>query len=230
MTVCLSMGGTAHGYAAAPTTLHAKRTPHARVKLLSCGGPTAFRPSVLKRPRGYERRSNPAARALNAFLKTDADEVGQPRHGWFLLFHRGNTVEFLAGKPPEYGAMTFERNGGVWQWVGSGGCEPRAYRRGLTASPWRLDPTFPKPGPSATRIRLHVTPDFCNSGRDARGLVRQPYVYYGKRTVGVTFYVKSPRGIRTCPSSAPTEVVLVLDQPLGKRKLTDRGAYRPAPR
>lgn len=207
-----------------------RRTPHASPTLLGCGGPAGFRPSALKRRRGYERRSNPAALALRRFLATDADEVGQPRRGWFLLTHRGNVIVFLAGRGPAYGTMTFQRRHGRWTWEGSGGCRPRAYRNGLVAAEWDRDPAAGVPPPTATRIAVLVQDDACSSGRDATGRILPPYVHYGPKAVGVSYYVKPPKGIQTCQGSPSTRMTLVLDQPLGNRRLRDLGAYPPVER
>jgi len=225
------LGVIAVGVAAAydPNAPPSRRTPHASPTRLSCGGPW-FRPSALKRPRGYERRGTPAARALRKFLKAHADEVGQPRRGWFLVSQRRKVVVFLAGRPHEYGAMTFERRRGRWTWAGSGGCTPRAYRDGLVASEWDWNPEGGRPQPTATRIPVLVHPDDCASGRDATGRVLPPYVHYGARWVGVSYYVRPPKGFQTCEGTPPTRMTLVLDQPLGTRKLRDLGAYPPAER
>lgn len=228
--LALSVGGqvVASGYD--PSAPPSRRTPHASPTLLGCGGAPGFRPSTLKRSRGYERRKNPAARALKKFLDANADEVGQPRRGWFLLTHRRNVINFLAGRGPDYGAMTFERRHGRWTWVGSGGCTPRAYRNGRVAANWDRDPGPGKPPATATRIAVLVQDDSCSSGDDATGRVLPPYVHYGPWAVSVSYYVRPPRGVQTCQSSPPTRMTLVLDEPLGNRELKDLGSYPPIER
>jgi len=126
--------------------------------------------------------------------------------------------------------MTFERRRGRWMWVGSGACTPRAYRSGLVASEWDWDPGGGRAQPTATHIAVLVHPDFCNSGRDASGRVLPPYVYYGTTWVGVSYYVRPPKGLHKCQGTPPTPMTLVLDEPLGNRKLKDLGAYPPVER
>jgi hypothetical protein len=112
-----------------PPSPASQRVPYADPPFLTCGD-LPFRVNALRRPRNYERLQNPAAVALRNFLRENADDVGQPRHGWFLLARREDYIQFAAGRLPELGAMDFERRKGRWTWVGSGGCEPRTYRKG----------------------------------------------------------------------------------------------------
>jgi hypothetical protein len=209
-----------------PDAPRSRRTVHPSAPVLGCGA-LPFRRAALRRPRGYERRGNPAAVALREFLRTGAEEVGQPRRGWFLLAHRRHLIEFAAGRLPELGHMTFERRRGEWSWVGSGGCEPRAFRKGLTASLWRRDADGGPLTPATTQVAVLVDEDNCASGRDASGRVLRPLVHYGRRAITVTYFIRPLTGAQACQGVPPTEVILVLDEPLGDRYLRDGGAYRP---
>lgn len=206
-----------------------RRTSHASAAALRCGG-IPFHPAALRRPRGYERRGTPAARALRAFLRRYAEEVGQPRHGWFLLAHRRHVIEFAAGRRSPFGDMTFERNRRRWVWAGSGGCEPRAYHDGLEANTWRLDPAGQAPSPQSTQIPVLVQEDACAGGRDARGRVLSPLVHYGQTAITVTYLIRPLKGPQTCQGVPPTPVTLILDEPVGNRPLRDGGTYPPARR
>jgi hypothetical protein len=218
---------TAQGSAPdAPPPLRARRpTPG----VLACGR-LPFRPAALRRPRGYERRGNPAARALRAFLRSSADEVGQPRRGWFRLARRGRVIEFAAGRLPEFGHMTFERRRGRWRWAGSGGCRPRAYRNGLEASTWRRDPDGPAVLPETTQLSLLVQEDDCASGRDASGRILRPLVHYGRTALTITYFIRPLKGFQTCQGVPPTPVILNLDESVGSRTLRDGAPHPPRAR
>lgn len=211
-----------------PSAPPSRRTSYPSARLLICGA-IPFRPAAVHRSRGYERRTNPAARALRTFLRTSADEVGQPRRGWFLLGRRGNVIEFAAGRQPEFGHMTFTRRQGRWTWDGSGSCVPRAFYDGLQAVTWRRDPG----GPVATRgthIPLLVQEEDCASGQDARRRVLRPFVHYGRRAITVTYFIRPLSGYQTCQSVPPTDVTLILDEPLGSRRLRDGATVPPTRR
>lgn len=204
---------------------YSQPVPRASPRFLSCGA-IPFRPSALRRARGYERRDNPAARALRAFLKRSADEVAQPRRGWFLLARRRNQIEFAAGRLPELGAMSFERRDGRWRWVSSGGCSPRAYRRGRAETvTWRRASPSRPPSRDATHIPVLVKEDSCASGQEATGRVLAPWVHYGERVVTVTYFIHPLGGAQTCQGVPATRAVLVLNEPLNGRALRDGGPY-----
>lgn len=206
------------------------RVDFASPPLLSCGD-IPFRPAALNRPRGYERRNNPAARALSSFLRKNADDIGQPRTGWFLRARTKNYIEFSAGRLPELGAMDFERRDGRWRWVGSGGCEPRAYRKGRANTvTWRRAAPARELAPATTEIPVLVQEDSCASGRDASGRVVAPWVHYGKRAVTVTYFIRPLSSVLTCQGVPPTKATLQLEQPLDGRRLRDGGPYPARPR
>ena len=219
------------GVAAAVDAPRSVRVDHPRPALLTCGaGGLAFPPSALDRPRNYERGDSAPARALRRFLREEADDVGQPRSGWFLLARRRDRFEVASGRPREYGWMEFERLGdGRWSWLRSGGCFVRTRHYGLPAVTWSRRGDGPPP-PDATRIPVGVQEDECASGRDARGRILRPLVHYGRHTVTVTYFIRPARGGQTCQGVPPTRATLVLDEPLGDRRLRDGGPYPAKPR
>jgi hypothetical protein len=162
--------------------------------LYSCDG-VPFHLGALNRPRGYERGTSPLARALRTFLRESADDVGQPRHGWFLLRRRGSVALLASGRRSPYGELIFVLEHGRWIWESSGGCAPRAYHYGLEASEWFL-PARTKLASSTRRVRLLVQEDNCASGHDARGRVLPPLVRYGKHAITVTYFIRPAGGIR----------------------------------
>ncbi len=208
--------------------------PHRSVfpsaRLLTCDSGPSFRPRALRNRRGYERRKNPAARALRAFLREAADEVFQPARGWFFLARGRRSIQFAHGRLPELGRMEFERRGRRWEWMGSGSCEPRAYRRPYAASLWKLDKSRPSLTPQSRRIPLLVQEDRCASGRDARGRILRPLVHYGRTAVTVTYFIRPLGGVHTCQGVPPTPVTLPLSEPLAERRLRDGGTFPPARR
>ena len=50
-----------------------------------------------------------------------------------------------------------------------------------------------------------------------------PLVHYGRRAITVMYYGRPLRGAQTCPGHPPTPAFLVLDEPLGGRRLRDGG-------
>lgn len=122
--------------------------------------------------------------------------------------------------------MGFERRNGRWEWVGSGGCEPRAYRKGRAATvTWRRASPRRKLPANTTRIPVLVQEDSCASGRDATGRVLAPWVHYGKRKVTVTYFIRPLDGAQTCQGVPATKAELVLEEPLNGRRLRDGGPY-----
>ncbi len=187
--------------------------------LYSCGG-VPFHLGALNRPRGYERGRSPLARALRAFLRKSANDVGQSSHGWFLLGRRGSVALLASGRRSPYGELIFGLKHARWTWEGSGGCAPRAYHYGLEGSKWFL-PARTKLAPSTRRVRLLVQEDNCASGHDARGRVLPPIIRYGTRAITVTYFIRPAGGNQTCQGVPPTPVTLILKQPLGHRALLD---------
>lgn len=220
-------------FAAGPATDEPapRRSVFPSARLLTCGVPgLSFRPRALRNRRGYERRKNPAARALRAFLREEADEVFQPARGWFFLTRARRRIQFAHGRLPELGRLEFERRGRRWEWMSSGGCAPRSYRRPYAASLWKRDGSKGTLTPQARRIPLLVQEDQCTSGRDARGRILRPLVHYGRTTVTVTYFIRPLGGVNTCQGVPPTPVTLPLDEPLGNRRLRDGGTFPPARR
>lgn len=124
--------------------------------------------------------------------------------------------------------MDFEWRRGRWAWVGSGGCRPRAYRKGRAETvTWRR--AFPRRDiqRDATRIPVLVQEDACAGGRDATGRVLPPWVHYGKTRVTVTYFIRPAEGPQTCQGVPPTKVTLELEESLNDRTLRDGGPFPP---
>jgi hypothetical protein len=202
------------------------RVPYPAPTLLTCGG-LAFPPSALDGPRTYERGASEPARALRRYLRRA--DAGLPRSGWFLLAERRDAFEVAAGRGPEHDWMEFERVDGRWRWNGGGGCFMRTRHYGLPAVTWwrRGNDT---PASAATRIPVFVQEDACASGGTARNRILRPLVHYGHHTVTVTYFVRPVNGLATCQGVPPTRATLVLDEPLGGRRLRDGGPYPAVPR
>jgi len=210
-----------------------RRSVFSAAPALTCGAPGPwFRPRALRNRRGYERRHNPAARALRAFLREAADEVYQPRRGWFLLTRGRRSVQFAAGRLPELNHMEFERRKRRWEWVGSGGCAPRHYRRPYEASLWERDRSRAALTPQSTRVPVKVDESACTSGRGASGRILRPLVHYGRTAITVTYFIRPLSGEEayTCQGVPGTPATLPLSEPLGNRRLRDGGTYPPSRR
>lgn len=204
-----------------------QRVPYPVTPHITCGGQLAFPRKALRNPRGYERLGTEPARALRSFLRTNADDIGQPRSGWFLLALTEQHFEVASGRLPELGHMAFERGDGAWAWVNSGGCIPSASRNGLEASGWTRRSRRRPVARDATRIAVHVHENDCASGRPATRRVLPPLVHYGRRAITVTYFIRPPTGGQNCPSNPPTPATLRLDEPVGDRVLRDGAPLRP---
>lgn len=212
-----------------PVAQTARRVPTASPAALNCSE-LGFAPAVLKRPRGFQERNTPLARALKAFLRENADGIGQPRRGWLLLAKDEKRAEVAAGSLRNLGYMSFEFRNGEWSWLNGGDCRLRAHDRGRSAVTWARKPGSPTLPPGTTRVPVLVQEDACANGRDARGRVLPPLVHYGRRAITVTYFVRPLAGNSTCQSVPPTPVTLVLGEPLNGRSLRDGGPYPSRPR
>lgn len=208
-----------------PERLVAEFAAGPRATRLTCSGApwAVFSRQALQRPSGYERRHGPAALALRRIAKELEEDGGLPQHGWYLLARRKDRLLFANGRATTLASVTLRRRRGRWSFEMSGSCEPRAFRDGLSAAPFRLA----TPPDGGDVVRLLVDDEHCASGRDARGRVLPPRIWLGRDAVTVTVHVRPPEGNQTCQGSPPTPVDLQLPERLGDRSVLDGGAVVP---
>ena len=198
----------------------------------SCGADAhSFSPELLDQPALAELDPHPSARALVTFLAAGHPETEfLPRQGWLLAGRDDRSASFVArvaGDPPLV-EVQLERDADGWRVTGWGQCRPRAVFRGLNGATWTLDPDLPAPGPQATEIRALVTETECASGRPSVGRVLPPVILYGADEVTVIFAVRPlPGDAFDCPGNPATPMLIVLEEPLGERRLLDGGVFPP---
>jgi len=101
-----------------------------------------------------------------------------------------------------------------------------AWRDGVEASSWRVDPLEP-PLPTSSRLRVLVTERACASGQSAAGRIRVPELYVDERELVLTFYVTPLEGSQECPGNPETAVIVELGQALGGRFVRDGSVPTP---
>ena len=80
-----------------------------------------------------------------------------------------------------------------------------------------------------TQLPVLVNEVACASGQDASGRIPEPEIVYQQDAVVVTIRVIPLGGAQSCPSNPDTPYTLVLDEPLGERRLLDGGVDPPTP-
>lgn len=199
----------------------------------SCWGDAhPFTPQLLDAPANAELDQHPSARALLAFLEAGGPETDfLPKRGWLLAGRDERSAAFVArvpGDPPFAEAQVALQESGGWRVVGWDQCRPRAVFAGLNGATWTLDPELLPPGPEATQFRALVTETECASGRPSGGRVLPPAIFYGTDEVTVVFAVRpQPGDAFNCQGNPATPVLVVLDEPLGERRLLDGGVFPP---
>ncbi len=194
----------------------------AAVRQLACGDFT-FLETGLFAPPGAETDRDPAARALAAFLASEAakDPWVLPKTGWKELARDGDRALYGLGKP---GTVTFavriRRQGTQWRYVGYGPCRPQVVVPGLETARWEL---VSKPVAATSRVVPIALISGC--ARFARTEVTST-----ADAVTITVFMrplKLPPG-HACATAGPAlRQDVALSAPLGRRALLD-GSTVPA--
>lgn len=197
-------------------------TQPATVRQLACGDIT-FPETGLFAPPGAETGRDPAARALAAFLASEAakDPWVLPKTGWKELTRDGDRALYGLGKP---GTVTFavriRRQGTQWRYVGYGPCRPRVVAPGLETARWQLVSK-----PVATTAR--VVPIAIIGGCAQFDHVE---VSSTPDAVTITVYLrplKLPPGTACALAGPRLRHDVVLSAPLGRRALLDGSTVPP---
>jgi hypothetical protein len=206
--------------------------------LLDCGTGFTFSFDVLAAPTGAEHGVGPEYDALRAFVGGDV-ATGETR---FRLdsptrevTRSPSVVAFLIDRndPGPWGEnggpylyLYFRKVAGVWEWAGSGDCQPRAYGPpGYAAATWSLDPSFRRPRPADRVLHILVSEFECSSGRSASGRIGPAYVITDRYEVHIEILVQWLPGGQDCQAAPPTPATLRLAEPLGDRTLRDTNAH-----
>jgi hypothetical protein len=192
------------------------------VKQLACGDIT-FPETSLFAPPGAETGRDPAARALVAFLASEAakDPWVLPKTGWKQLTRNADRALYGLGKP---GTVTFavriRRQGTQWKWVGYGGCRPQVVVPGFETTRWGLTSKTLSPD---TRVVPIAFTTGCTQF-DHADVGRTP------DAVTITVYlrpIKLPPGAGCAAMGHSVRRDVALPEPLGRRALLD-GSTEPA--
>jgi hypothetical protein len=188
-------------------------------RLLTCDDMT-FPESAMSAPPGAETGHDPAARALAAFLVSDAarDPWVLPKTGWKLLARDPDRARYALGKP---GTVDFvvrvRRQGDRWRWVGYGSCRPRVVVGGLEATPWRL--ASKALDPSTRKVTVTFTTGECVRFGRAEVSTTADAV-----TIIVLLRKTPPPAGDTCAAIGyASRQEVALPEPLGRRALVDGG-------
>jgi hypothetical protein len=180
---------------------------------------------VRGRRRGYERGTNPLARALRQFIRAGGTaRLGQPNRGWSLVFADDEGASVVAHGSPRFGILRFKKAAGAWAFEGLGRCRPRAHRRGGDPAKWDL---AGPPSAASRTVLVDVSSEAgCNGGADELNLVLRPRVHYGKRAITITFHTRTLRGNFTCEAVEYPPFRVRLREAVGSRSFRDGSYYR----
>jgi hypothetical protein len=190
---------------------------------LACGDIT-FPETNLFAPAGAENGRDPAARALAAFLASEAatDPWELPKTGWKELARDGDRALYGLGKP---GSVTFavriHRQGAQWKLAGYGDCRPQLVVPGFKVVRWQLASDVLAPG-------SHVVPIAFTTGACTR--FHRAEVETTADAVTITVYLRPiqlPPGTGCGDMGHTARQEVALPEPLGRRALLD-GSTVPA--
>lgn len=198
----------------------------APVRQLACGDIT-FPETGLFAPPGAETGRDPAARALAAFLASEAakDPWALPKTGWKELTRDGDRALYGLGKP---GTVTFavriRRQGTQWKWVGYGGCRPQVVVPGFEIVRWELTSKTLSPGTRVVPIAFQTGACVKEDRFDHAQVVTTD------DAVTITVYLRPlqlPPGTVCAAMGRLAHRDVGLPEPLGRRALLD-GSTVPA--
>jgi hypothetical protein len=222
---------------AATTTAPAVALPTIDVRALAgsgltCGNGDKFPAAALQGPGGAELGDDAAAAALRAVLA----EGGDPqlvRSGWHRVLASDTRAQFVApgrgGSP--WVVIAVEKGPSGWTMDLAGQCRLTVVMpAGLNLASWWLDPAAGTPGPDAVAV-MALVQERCG-GQPLDGRVVPPVVIYQPDSVTVVFGFVPLRGggqeqDSICGSAPPASYRVILEEPLGQRRLLDGSTIPP---
>jgi hypothetical protein len=199
---------------------------------LTCGNGETFPAAALQGPGGAELGEDAAAAALRAVLA----EGGDPqlvRSGWHRVIASDSRAQFVApgqGESP-WVVIAVENGPSGWTMDLAGQCRLTVVMpAGLRLASWWLDPAAGTPGPDAAAV-MALVQEQCG-GQPLEGRIAPPVVIYQPDFVTVVFGFVPLRGAgqdqdSICGSAPPARYRVILDEPLGQRRLLDGSTIPP---
>lgn len=189
-----------------------------------CGGRTTFTAADI------EAERQPRDELLDAIgeLRKTMDGAMLPEEGWIVLSENDRRADLLATLGDQYASASFEKEGDAWKPAGWGDCLPRLELPDNSVLEWEFTEGSYPPDDDATEIDVLASDTQCTGGRDLEGLIESE-VTYTEETVKVVLTAPPPSADKmqdfTCIGTAPTEYTLVLEEPIGDRKVVDISVY-----
>lgn len=203
------------------------------------GGVEPFAWGVLKGPRTAEHDKTASAWLLRKIIREKYLEF-MPRSRWFVIAKgrsgRTNFIQYASGAIDGLTTVTFTRKVGKKRWSYSHSehgydCDPRLLtKEGRAATLWYPDSEHLPTDPAARTIRVAVSEDGCNSGRDATGRVLTDAIEYTPTEVRIRIDIRPNPGAQTCPSHPATLYDVPLSEPIGDRAIVDIAGPTPRTR
>jgi hypothetical protein len=221
--------GIIAGMSGDPVVLEPVPAPERAQRLVSAAGSMPFLLAALDAPARLEDADDPFAEALRCWIAENDWSTTERPSGWRKLAADSNFILVGSGMPPRLVTVTFERaaDATAWSyWNSAEGGGVAAWRDGVEASSWRVDPLEP-PLPTSSRLRALVTERACASGQSAAGRVRVPELYIDERELVLTFYVTPLEGSQECPGNPETAVIVELGQAVDGRFVRDGSVPTP---
>lgn len=164
--------------------------------------------------------------AIEPFLDSE-EGAFWPQEGWQLLHQSPMEATLVTLFEENVAYMFLDREGDGWVWSGSSmngnPCELQyAVPASLNAVDWRLDPSFPAPGPDALELHVLLTERECVSGREIGGRLVGPQVVVTDTDVRLAFAAEPPLGFGfTCQGNPETPYTVELSERLGDREIIE---------
>lgn len=213
--------------------------------LISDGGGLPFPPATPFAPFEPLDPSSPAVEALIAQIDLGRKQAlkrglfrraeplpeftaEQKLAGWRELATTEDEILYAKGRPPQLLTVALRRGRNEkWSVIGVSNSRPlRAWRQGMRASSWRVDPDF-EIDPGQSELHLLVTEQTQARGVAAEDRMLAPDLYVGAEEVVLRVYVKALEGYAGRTRRYETAVTVKLPEPVGERAIVDGALYEP---
>lgn len=206
-----------------------------------CGG-TRVSVEALAARTPVEELAGPAAEAVAGAVFDDGMPlVLEDPSAWFVVGTSDREVTLLRPVEPDEASeapaadheqVTVSRveatNVAGWLVTSLGPCALTIDLGDLGVPLIALDPDWPL-DPASREVRLLVTEQACNSGRDAAGRIEIVRLDEGDERIEIVLGVRPEGGAHSCPTNPPTPFTVTLTEPLGERTVVDATLHsRPA--
>jgi prepilin-type processing-associated H-X9-DG protein len=230
--VVVSPSGASGSAAPSPVSMEPGQSPPAPPTFsgpVSCGDDHAFSADLLFVDGHAELDPDAVSAALRSFL-SGPDAIGMPSEGWVRVSERPGRVQFVSRTGDAFGwtVVGFFEKDGAWELDLAGECTPRpVVAAGVSTAAWWLDPEFPPPLATDTKIHALIVERACAGGRPPEGRIRDPMIFEEDDWIVVLVNVTSAPGAQDCPGNPAFPITIELPSPVGSRGLFD-GSVVPA--